>query len=70
MVLKVRACYVREIAMFAQFGTDLDDDTKKLLKSGNLLTELKQPQNSLYLFKILFSNICWFTRLFDNVPVL
>jgi F0F1-type ATP synthase alpha subunit len=39
--------------MFSQFGTDLDDATKNLLKRGALLTELKQPQNSPYLFNKL-----------------
>jgi F-type H+/Na+-transporting ATPase subunit alpha len=37
----------RELAAFAQFGSDLDDSTKKRLERGKALTELlKQPQYS------------------------
>src|SRR5512133_2572302 len=35
----------RELAAFAQFASDLDDDTRKQLERGKLVTELmKQPQ--------------------------
>lgn len=45
--LKLELAQYREIAVFSQFDTDLDESTKLLLKRGALLTELlKQPQNA------------------------
>ena len=45
--LRVGLAQYREIAAFAQFGSDLDSETVKQLKRGQLLTELlKQPQYS------------------------
>jgi proton translocating ATP synthase F1 alpha subunit len=45
--LKLELAQYREIAIFSQFDTDLDESTKLLLKRGGLLTELlKQPQNA------------------------
>jgi len=45
--LKLELAQYREIASFAQFGSDLDEATKHLLKRGSFLTELlKQPQFS------------------------
>jgi len=45
--LKLELAQYREIAIFSQFDTDLDESTKLLLKRGALLTELlKQPQNA------------------------
>lgn len=44
--LKLELAMFREIQIFSQFDTDIDDSTKRLLKKGQLLTELlKQPQN-------------------------
>jgi len=43
--LKLELAQYREIASFAQFGSDLDEATQKLLNRGSHLTELlKQPQ--------------------------
>jgi len=43
--LKLELAQYREVAAFAQFGSDLDATTKKLLKRGQILTQLlKQPQ--------------------------
>jgi len=43
--LKLELAQYREVASFAQFGSDLDDATKHLLNRGQHLTELlKQPQ--------------------------
>ncbi len=43
--LKLELAQYREIASFAQFGSDLDEATRKLLNRGSHLTELlKQPQ--------------------------
>lgn len=44
--LKLELAMYREIAIFSQFDTDIDESTKRLLRKGSLLTELlKQPQN-------------------------
>lgn len=43
--LKLDLAQYRELAAFAQFGSDLDESTKKRLERGKVLTELlKQPQ--------------------------
>jgi proton translocating ATP synthase F1 alpha subunit len=43
--LKLDLAQYREIAAFAKFGSDLDEDTQRLLNRGSKLTELlKQPQ--------------------------
>lgn len=43
--LKLELAQYREVAAFAQFGSDLDLSTQNLLRKGALLTELlKQPQ--------------------------
>lgn len=43
--LKLGLSQFRELASFAQFGSDLDDATKSLIERGQRLTELlKQPQ--------------------------
>jgi proton translocating ATP synthase F1 alpha subunit len=43
--LKLELAQYREVAAFAQFGSDLDATTKNLLKRGQILTQLlKQPQ--------------------------
>jgi len=45
--LKLELAQYREVALFAQFGADLDLATQNLLKRGAVLTELlKQPQYS------------------------
>jgi F-type H+-transporting ATPase subunit alpha len=45
--LKLGLSQFRELASFAQFGSDLDDDTKHQIERGQRLTELlKQPQYS------------------------
>lgn len=43
--LKLGLSQFRELASFAQFGSDLDEETKKQIDNGQRLTELlKQPQ--------------------------
>ena len=43
--LRTRLAQYRELADFMQFGSDIDDETKKTLASGRLLTEaLRQPR--------------------------
>ncbi|EEA05753.1 ATP synthase F1, alpha subunit, putative [Cryptosporidium muris RN66] len=45
--LKLNLAQYREVAAFSQFGSDLDESTKKLLTRGSTLTEiLKQKQYS------------------------
>ncbi len=45
--LKLNLAQFRELEAFAQFGSDLDENTKKQLELGKRLTEiLKQPQYS------------------------
>jgi len=45
--VKLELAQYREMAAFAQFGSDLDAATQKLLNRGERLTELmKQPQYS------------------------
>ena len=45
--IKLELAQYREMAAFAQFGSDLDASTQKLLNRGSRLTELlKQPQFS------------------------
>ena len=43
--LRAKLAQYRELAEFTQFGAEVDDETKKALRSGKLLTEaLKQPR--------------------------
>lgn len=45
--LRLNLAQFRELAAFAQFSTDLDEETKKRIERGQRLTELlKQPQYS------------------------
>jgi F-type H+/Na+-transporting ATPase subunit alpha len=45
--VKLELAQYREMAAFAQFGSDLDASTQRLLNRGARLTELmKQPQYS------------------------
>ena len=47
--LRINLAQYREMAVFAQFGSDLDDSTKKQLMQGERLFEvLKQPQYTPY----------------------
>ncbi|KAI4453070.1 atp synthase subunit alpha mitochondrial [Holotrichia oblita] len=49
--LKIELANYRELSAFAQFGSDLDDDTKKILSHGSKVLEaMKQPQYSPYEF--------------------
>ena len=47
--LKIELANFRELQAFSQFGSDLDADTKRVLKHGNVLMEiLKQAQYDTY----------------------
>lgn len=53
--LKLELAQYREVAAFAQFGSDLDAATQQLLNRGAQLTELlKQKQFVNFLFYIRF----------------
>ena len=69
--IKLELAQYREMAAFAQFGSDLDASTQKLLNRGARLTELlKQPQFSPMPFEEQTVSIYAGTNGFiDNVPV-
>lgn len=69
--LKLELAQYREVASFAQFGSDLDDATRFLLNRGSRLTELlKQaqylPLSVEYQMIILYAGI---SGVLDNIPV-
>ncbi|MCF7795216.1 F0F1 ATP synthase subunit alpha [Patescibacteria group bacterium] len=69
--MRLEAAQYRELAAFAQFGSDLDDETRKKLERGKRLMEiLKQDQYSpvdvSHQIAIYYSLI---NGLMDNVPV-
>jgi len=69
--IKLELAQYREMAAFAQFGSDLDASTQKLLNRGARLTELlKQPQFSPLPFEEQTASIFAGTNGFlDTVPV-
>ena len=62
--MKLELAQYREVAAFAQFGSDLDAATQSLLNRGVRLTELlKQGQYGTLSRWGLFSLVwCWFYR--------
>jgi F-type H+-transporting ATPase subunit alpha len=68
--LKLGLSQFRELASFAQFGSDLDEATKKLIERGQRLTELlKQHQyNPLSIWQQVVSILCVTSGSFDKVP--
>lgn len=69
--LKLELAQYREIASFAQFGSDLDEATQKLLNRGSHLTELlKQPQYTPYsIERQIVSVFAGVSGFFDSVPL-
>ncbi len=69
--IKLELAQYREMAAFAQFGSDLDASTQKLLNRGARLTELlKQPQFSPLPFEEQTASIFAGTNGYlDNVAV-
>jgi F-type H+-transporting ATPase subunit alpha len=69
--IKLELAQYREMAAFAQFGSDLDASTQKLLNRGARLTELlKQPQFSPLPFEEQTASIFAGTAGYlDTVPV-
>lgn len=68
--LKLGLSQFRELASFAQFGSDLDEATKKQIERGQRLTELlKQPQyQPLSVWQQVASILCVTSGHFDDVP--
>lgn len=69
--IKLELAQYREMAAFAQFGSDLDASTQKLLNRGSRLTELlKQPQFSPLSFEeqtvVIFAGTNGYL---DSIPV-
>ncbi len=68
--LKLGLSQFRELASFVQFGSDLDDATKKQIERGQRLTELlKQPQyQPLSIWQQVASIMAVTNGYFDHVP--
>ncbi len=69
--LKLGLSQFRELASFTQFGSDLDDATKKQIERGQRLTELlKQHQyQPLSIWQQVVSIVCITAGHFDAVPI-
>lgn len=69
--LRLNLAQFRELAAFAQFGSDLDEDTKNTINRGQRLTEmLKQPQyQPLSVWEQTASLIAANEGILDTVPV-
>ncbi len=69
--LKLGLSQFRELASFAQFGSDLDAETKATIERGQRLTELlKQPQYSpMSVWEQVASIHAISSGAFDNIPV-
>ena len=69
--MKLSLAQFRELASFAQFGSDLDDNTKATIERGQRLTELlKQPQyQPMSIWQQAVSVIALTEGAFDKVPV-
>jgi F-type H+-transporting ATPase subunit alpha len=69
--LKLGLSQFRELASFAQFGSDLDEETKAQIDRGQRLTELlKQPQyQPMGVWEQTVSIFAVTNGIFDNVPV-
>jgi F-type H+/Na+-transporting ATPase subunit alpha len=69
--LRLNLAQFRELAAFAQFGSDLDEETKNIIARGQRLTELlKQPQyQPLSVWQQTVSLIAANEGILDTVPV-
>ncbi|MDR2524224.1 MAG: F0F1 ATP synthase subunit alpha [Candidatus Nomurabacteria bacterium] len=69
--MKLALAQFRELASFAQFGSDLDEETKSTIERGQRLTEmLKQPQYQPYsVWQQVVSVLALTEGAFDKVPV-
>ena len=69
--LRIDLSQYREMAVFARFGSDVDESTQKLLHRGECLTELlKQGRNEpRTLFEETVLLLAYLCNVFDDVPV-
>lgn len=69
--MKLSLAQFRELASFAQFGSDLDDNTKEIIGRGQRMTELlKQPQyRPMSIWEQVVSVVALNEGAFNNVPV-
>jgi F-type H+/Na+-transporting ATPase subunit alpha len=69
--LRLDLAQFRELAAFAQFSTDLDDETKQRIERGQRLTELlKQPQYSpLSVWEQVAIVVAGTDGVFDKLPL-
>ncbi|MCL2280744.1 F0F1 ATP synthase subunit alpha [Candidatus Saccharibacteria bacterium] len=69
--LKLYLAQFRELASFAQFGSELDAETKAIIERGQRLTELlKQPQyHPLDIWEQVISVVSLTSGAFDDIPV-
>ncbi len=69
--LRLELAMYRELAVFAQFGSDIDASTQQMLDRGERLTELlKQDQNTIYtLSEQVAVLIAFSAELFQGLPL-
>nr|MDD6336269.1 F0F1 ATP synthase subunit alpha [bacterium] len=69
--LRLELAQYRELAVFAQFGSDIDAATKQFLDRGGKLTELlKQDQNTVYKLSEQVAMLVAFSQnLFQDTPL-
>ncbi len=69
--LRIELSKFREMAVFARFGSDVDASTAKMLKKGQILTELfKQPKSSPYsVFKEVVLLLCYKSDIFYDMDI-
>ena len=69
--LRIELSQYREMAVFARFGSDVDEATAKLLRRGECLTELlKQGKGEpMSLFEQVATLLAYKENVFENVPV-
>ena len=69
--LKLNLAMYREVKIFSQFDADIDENTKSLLRQGELLTELlKQDENIPYFIEVQLGLIgAGTTGLLNNLPL-
>ena len=69
--LRIELSQYREMAVFARFGSDVDEATAKLLRRGECLTELlKQGKGEpMSLFEQVATLLAYKENIFENIPL-
>ena len=69
--LRIELSQFREMAVFSRFGSDIDTSTAKMLKRGQILTELfKQKKSNPYsVFEETALLFAYKINIFDDIPV-